>query len=112
MAAHLDAGTAPPNIKDVLENLGVTAKEAAPVLKIMQDSGELVRVADGIWYAGQALASILEKVRLWFAGNDNLDLAGLKEITGLSRKYLIALLEYFDRERITVRVGDKRLLRG
>ena len=112
LAAHLDAGTAPPNIKDVLENLGVTAKEAAPVLKIMQDSGELVRVADGIWYAGQALASILEKVRLWFAGNDNLDLAGLKEITGLSRKYLIALLEYFDRERITVRVGDKRLLRG
>ncbi len=111
LAAHREAGDAPPNMKDVLENLGVTTKEAAPVLKIMQDSGELVRVAEGIWYAGEALAGILEKVRQWFVGHDNLDVAALKEITGLSRKYLIALLEYFDREKITVRVGDKRLPR-
>ncbi len=112
LSAHAEAGTAPPNMKDVLESLGVNAKEAAPVLKIMQDAGELVRVAEGIWYEGAALAGILGKAQGWFADHDNLDLAGLKDITGLSRKYLIALLEYFDREKITVRVGDKRLLRS
>ena len=44
--------------------------------------------------------------------HDDLGLAGLKEITGLSRKFLIALLEYMDREKITVRVGDARHLRS
>ncbi|MDY3810890.1 MAG: SelB C-terminal domain-containing protein, partial [Desulfovibrio porci] len=46
------------------------------------------------------------------ADHENLDVGGLKEILGLSRKYLIALLEYMDNERITVRVGDQRRYRG
>ena len=55
---------------------------------------------------------ILDKVRAWFADHDDLDVAVLKTLLGLSRKYLIALLEYMDREKITVRVGDKRQYRG
>jgi selenocysteine-specific elongation factor len=112
LAAHLQAGAAPPNMKDVLESLNVQARDAAPILKIMQDAGELVRVADGIWYAAAPLADIQNRVRGWFTDHDNLDLGGLKEITGLSRKYLIALMEYFDKERLTIRVGDRRVLRG
>ncbi|MBO5490013.1 MAG: SelB C-terminal domain-containing protein, partial [Desulfovibrio sp.] len=50
--------------------------------------------------------------REWFAAHDNLDVGDLKELLGLSRKFLIALLEYMDNARITVRVGDRRRLRG
>ena len=57
-------------------------------------------------------ADILERVRQWFTDHENLDVGALKEILGLSRKYLIALLEYMDNERITVRVGDQRRYRG
>jgi selenocysteine-specific elongation factor len=39
-----------------------------------------------------------------------IDVASFKEIAGISRKYAIPLLEYFDRERITRRAGDKRLV--
>ena len=58
------------------------------------------------------VGEILDKVRLWFSDHEDLDVGGLKEILGLSRKYLIALLEFMDREKITVRVGDARQYRG
>lgn len=110
--AHRRGGITPPNLKDVLEELGTTPKEAGPVLRLLVEEKALVRVADGLYYSAEALNDILGRTRQWFETHDNLDLAGLKEITGLSRKFLIALLEYMDRERITVRVGDTRQLRS
>ncbi len=112
LKVHAENGNTPPNIKDVLESLALSAKEAAPILKSMQDAGELVKVAEGLYYHGPALEIIRQGVRDWFKEHDDLNLAGLKEITGLSRKFLIALIEYFDKEKLTVRVGDKRILRG
>ena len=112
LEAHKRAGLTPPNAKDVLEELGVSAREAAPVLRLLCEEGALVKVKDGLYYDGAALGGILEQVRHWFADHENLDVGGLKEILGLSRKYLIALLEYMDNERITVRVGDQRRYRG
>ena len=112
LEAHSSTGMTPPNAKDVLEELGVSLKEAAPVLRLLCESGDLVKIKDGLYYHGPALADILERVRGWFATHDNLDVGGLKELLGLSRKYLIALLEYMDNERITVRVGDQRRYRG
>ncbi len=111
--AHAHAGLTPPNLKDVLEELKVDAKKAAPVLKMLCDEKQLVRVKEGLYYAEPVIADIKEKVKGWFESHDDLDPAGLKEIlNGISRKYLIALLEYMDRERVTIRVGDKRQWRG
>ncbi len=113
LEAHTQAGLTPPNFKEVLEELGVDAKKAAPVVKMLCDAKELVRVKDGLYYAMPVIDAIQGRVRVWFESHDDLDPAGLKEILGgISRKYLIALLEYMDRERITIRVGDKRQLRG
>ena len=82
------------------------------MLRLLCESGDLVKIKDGLYYHGPALTDILDRVRGWFATHDNLDVGGLKELLGLSRKYLIALLEYMDNERITVRVGDQRRFRG
>ena len=112
LEAHPSAGLTPPNLKDVLEELGVSSKEAAPVLRLLCEQKKLVRVKDGLYYGNEAVEEILDKVRLWFSDHEDLDVGGLKEILGLSRKYLIALLEFMDREKITVRVGDARQYRG
>ncbi len=112
LSAHTKTGLTPPNMKDVLEECKVDAKKAAPLIKILTDEKALVKVKDGLYYSANAMQDINAKVHQWFENHDDLDLAGLKEILGgISRKYLIALLEYMDRERITVRVGDKRQLR-
>lgn len=52
LAAHADGGLTPPNLKDVLEELGVAPKAAAPVLRLLCESGELVKIQGGLYYHG------------------------------------------------------------
>lgn len=113
LKAHAEAGFTPPNLKDVLEELGVDAKAAAPVLKLLCEEGNLVKVKDGLYFHGPIIQELKTRMQAWFASHDDLDPAGFKELSGgLSRKYVIPLLEHFDRERVTIRVGDKRQFRG
>lgn len=113
LKAYVDAGFTPPNLKDVLNELKVDAKAAAPVLKLLCDDGSLVKIKDGIYYHAPVIQELKERMQNWFSSHDDLDPAGFKELSGgLSRKYVIPLLEYFDKERITIRVGDKRQFRG
>ena len=111
LAAYKDAGLSPPNSNELLEALKISKKEAAPVLAALRASGQLVRVAEGVWYAAEHLAAAEATLRKWFETHDSIDVGGLREATGLSRKYLVALLEYFDAQKLTIRVGDKRILR-
>ena len=111
LAAYTKAGTSPPNQKDVLDALKITLKQGAPVFKLLQDSGELVKITEGMYYAKPALDAIEKKLRDWYANHKELTLTDFKDITDLSRKYLISLLEYFDRIRVTLRTGDVRILR-
>ncbi|MDL2306575.1 selenocysteine-specific translation elongation factor [Desulfovibrio sp. OttesenSCG-928-C06] len=112
LKAYTEADMTPPNLKELLDELGVSPKEADPVVKLLQGGGELVKVSESIYYAGPVIEKIQDGMREWFATHDDLDLGGLKEITGLSRKYLVALLEYFDRSKFTMRIGNKRVLRA
>lgn len=111
VAAYEQGGTTPPNLKDVLEPLGMDFKQASAVLKLLQDEGVLVRLTNDLYYHGPALEEIRSRMLGFFADNQEMSAPDFKSVTGLSRKYLIPLLEYFDKEKITVRVGDVRHLR-
>ena len=86
-------------------------KQAAPVIKLLQDQGELVRVKDDMYYHRPALEDIRDRMVGFFADHAEMSAPDFKDLTGLSRKYLIPVLEYFDKEKVTVRVGDVRHLR-
>lgn len=111
LAAYRAGGATPPNLKDVLDPLGLTMKEAAPVFKVLLESGALVKVKEDMFFAGEAMAALKGLVVGHFNTAEELDPAGFREVTGLSRKYAIPVLEYLDKEKVTVRVGDKRRLR-
>lgn len=111
LTAYEQGGVTPPNLKDVLEPLGMDAKQAGPVLRLLQDQGALVRVKDDMYYHGPALQLIQERIIGFFDDHDEMSAPDFKGLTGLSRKYLIPVLEYFDKEKLTVRVGDVRHLR-
>ena len=111
-ALYEKAGIAPPNMLEVCAAMDADEKRLTPALRVLADSGRLVRVAPGLYYAAQAMADIRERVARWFVDHDDLTVADMKTVTGLSRKYIIALLEYLDQKRITVRIGDKRQFRG
>lgn len=110
--AYASKGETPPNLKDVLEPLDLTFREAAPVFKLLLDAGELVKVKEEMYYHAPALAGIVDKVRAFITEHGAMSAADFKTLSGLSRKFAIPVLEYMDRERITMRVGDDRMLRA
>jgi selenocysteine-specific elongation factor len=71
-------------------------------------SGELVRVSDLIFHrsALESLRAVMERFKA--EKGPRIDVATFKDLTGVSRKYAIPLLEYLDRQRVTRRVGDVR----
>ena len=80
-------------------------------LNILARSGRVVKVKSDVFYAPEPLAAIREKLVALLRAKGDIVPNEFREITGLSRKFMIPLLEYFDSEKITIRVGDKRVLR-
>lgn len=115
MEAYQAGELAPPNLKDVLEPLGVSVKQAQPVLAMLQDQGKLVKVKEDMFFHAPALTGLVATVQAWFQDpahpRDEMGPDNFRELTGLTRKHLIPLLEWLDKEKVTVRVGDKRRLR-
>ncbi len=114
LAIHRDAGLTPPSVREAMQALASPppAKAINDVLRLLVNEGQLVKLKEGLYAAAPAVDGLKRRIREWFATQGNLDLAALRELSGgLSRKYLIAYLEYFDRERFTLRVGDVRRLR-
>jgi selenocysteine-specific elongation factor len=109
--AYEDAGITPPNLREVLEGLSVSKKDALPVLRILSDEGRLVKVKEELYFSARALERIKEMVLDYFTRNQELTPTDFKNLTGLTRKFSIPLLEYLDKEKVTVRVGDVRQLR-
>lgn len=113
LAIYKKSGATPPNLKEVLEKLDLKEKEAIPVVNLLLKQGDLIKLTEDIYYPSEEIESIKTKVRSWFDANEKMGLADIREISGgLSRKYLIALLEYFDATRFTLRTGDARILRN
>ena len=110
-----NAGLGVPKIADLLDEIARSSKlPAAHVRKILQtllDSREVVKVSGDFYFARKAIDSLIEKIRDSASGDRTIDVAKFKEISGVSRKYAIPLLEYFDAEKITFRSGDKRVIR-
>lgn len=111
LAAYEQGGITPPNLKDVLDPLGVDFKAAAPVFKHLQDQGELLKIKEDMYFSRSAMAKLQELIVGFFGSHEEMGPPDFKDLTGLSRKYAIPVLEYLDKEKVTVRVGDKRRLR-
>jgi selenocysteine-specific elongation factor len=79
------------------------------VAKVLQAEGELRRVGDALVHAG-ALDLLKAQVRERWPPGSRVDVGAFKDLTGLSRKFTIPLLEYLDRERVTRRAGNDRLV--
>jgi selenocysteine-specific elongation factor len=83
--------------------------EAADLVHLLLERKEVERVADQLVHAA-VLAALADRVRGFLSSRDRMTPADFKDLTGLTRKHAIPLLEWLDRSRITVRVGDDRRL--
>ena len=103
----------PPLLKELLEQNNCTQKELLPVLQLLIQDKKILRIMDGMYFNAKFIAEIQKDLISFFIQNKEMTPTDFKIISqGLTRKYSIPVLEYFDKERITMRVGDARQLRN
>jgi selenocysteine-specific elongation factor len=108
---YRDAQLAPPSVKEVLETLGGKKAEILSVLTVLLNEGVLVKVTEELHFHSEPMNKLREDYTAALAKDGKATPATFKDLTGLSRKYIIPLMEYFDATKLTIRVGDHRTLR-
>jgi selenocysteine-specific elongation factor len=111
LEAYRQGGENPPYFKELTPNLPGDAAAHKEILEHLLKTGALVKVKADLYFDASALDRLWTVARDFMRQNGELTTPAFKELTGLSRKYLIPLLEHFDSRGLTMRVGDKRLLR-
>jgi selenocysteine-specific elongation factor len=79
------------------------------VLASLVDSGELVRIDEGIYYARATLDEIRARILDTIDGRGDINVAVMRDMFGTTRKYAIPILEFLDNQKVTRRVGDVRV---
>jgi selenocysteine-specific elongation factor len=108
--AFAKAGLQVPALKDVLASLPLDKTRAQKIVTLLLRERVLTKLADDLVFHRDALDQLRGLIVGAKVKTPKLNVASFKELTGVSRKYAIPLLEYLDRERVTRRVGDERVI--
>jgi selenocysteine-specific elongation factor len=106
--AFATAGLKVPALQDVLAGLKVDKVRAQKIVTLLLRDKALIKVSDELVFHRSALEELRRQMAAYKLKSAKIDVAKFKELTGVTRKYAIPLLEYLDRERVTRRVGDAR----
>jgi selenocysteine-specific elongation factor len=109
-SAFEKSGLTVPSATEVLGRLPVDRARAEKIFQILLREKTLVKVSDGLVFHRSALDRLRALLADRKARTARIDVAAFKEMTGVTRKYAIPLLEYLDRERLTRRQGDERII--
>jgi selenocysteine-specific elongation factor len=105
-----------PKLEDALsettKNTKTDKNHARKIFQLLLNSGEIVKVTDEFYFSKSVLDNLINQMRGYAEKSADrlIDVPAFKDLAGISRKYAIPLLEYFDREKVTRRAGDKRLV--
>jgi len=107
-----EAAAAPPSAEEALGRAGLTGDEQHELFQLLLESRRLVRVKESLFFHADALEAIQDKLVALLRERKEIGPGDVKDLLGVSRKFAIPLLEYFDARRVTTRVGERRVLRG
>jgi len=104
------AGLRVPALKDVLATLKIDKLRAQKIVTLLLREGVLIKISDDLVFHASALQALRAQLVAERQKSPRIDIARFKDLAAVSRKYAIPLLEYLDRERVTKRVGDERVI--
>lgn len=107
--AYLDGGITSPKIKHIIEDKKLE-KEYMQIYNLLIEEGTLVKLPEDVIMHKDIINSVKNKVIEYLKENNSINLGGAKELLGVSRKYLVAILEYLDQIEVTKRVDNERVL--
>jgi selenocysteine-specific elongation factor len=108
---YSEAGLTPPSLTDVVNDFKDQKAKAQSIIKLMLKDGDLIKINEEMCFANDVLAKLRDDYKAMLVKDGKATPATFKDLTSLSRKYIIPLMEYFDVNKLTVRVGDHRILR-
>ncbi len=108
--AFASAGLKVPSLREVLAGVKVDKLRAQKIVTLLLRDRVLIKISDDLVFHQSALTDLRQKITALKSTTPKIDVARFKDMTGVSRKYAIPLLEYLDRERVTKRVGDERVI--
>jgi selenocysteine-specific elongation factor len=106
--AFASAGLRVPALPEVLSGLKIDGLRAQKIVTLLLREKVLMKISDDLVFHTSALTQLRRQIEQQKSRSRRMDVAQFKELTGVSRKYAIPLLEYLDREHVTRRVGDAR----
>jgi selenocysteine-specific elongation factor len=106
--AFATTGLKVPALYEVIAGLKIDKIRAQKIVTLLLRDRVLLKISDELVFHRNALEELRRLVAAQKTKSPRMDVAKFKELTGVSRKYAIPLLEYLDRERVTRRVGDAR----
>jgi selenocysteine-specific elongation factor len=109
--AILKGGLQPPSFKELSEEWSEEEEEVRSVLEHLVHEGVLVKIKSGMYFHRIPFDHLRETLVTYLRQHQEITTPQFKELTGASRKYAIPLIEYFDQIKLTLRLGDKRVLR-
>jgi selenocysteine-specific elongation factor len=108
--AFSSAGLKVPALKDVLAGVKVDKTRAQKIVTLLLRDKVLLKISEDLVFHRDALVDLRKRMAAEKSKSAKIDVARFKDLTGVSRKYAIPLLEYLDREHVTRRVGDERVI--
>jgi len=109
---YREKGLKTPTVRESMEQFSDYPESLVKeVFALLLREGKLVKVSETLYYDAEVVAALQEKVTAFIVKEGDIDAPRFKNLTGLTRKFSIPLLEYFDRIKLTIRVGDLRVLR-
>ncbi len=109
---YLEAGLKPANVKDVIGRFNEFPEiKIRQVIDLLIQKGELIKINESLFFHRQPLETLKKELIGFIRKEGEIDPPRFKNMTGLSRKFSIPLLEYFDKIKLTIRIDDKRVLR-
>jgi len=111
-AVLVAAGLTPPSLSELPERSGASPEDVKALLKLLVAEGRAVRVSAELYFDAAALSGLKGRLVAFLRERQGITTQEFKELVGATRKHVIPLAEHFDREKVTLRVGEKRVLRG
>jgi selenocysteine-specific elongation factor len=102
---------APPDLKEIERAVGIGRAKLTEVLRVLERQRSIVRVGADLYFLSESLDQVKRVLHEQFSERRDITPAMFRDHFNTTRKYTIPLLEYFDREGVTVRVGDARRLK-
>lgn len=104
-----EGGFNPPNMKNLLKDVK-NQEEYKQVSMALVQWSIIIKLTEDIYFHKDNYLAAIDQLHRYFEDHQDIDIASFRDLLNTSRKYAIALLEYFDQQRITKRVGDIRVL--